>query len=423
MTTPQEHDVTQAPSVAGQADEMRAAMTDRLVADGWISRPEVEAAFRAVGRHLFVPDGTPLDKAYDADQSVTTKVGADGTSMSTVSAPWLQARMIAQAGIAPGMRVLEIGSGGYNAALIAEITGEKGLVVTVDIDPEVTGRATAGLGAAGYGHRVVVVTADAEHGVPEHADYDAVVVTVGAWDIPPAWLQQLTPGGVIVVPLRMNTFTRSLALRRAGQHWASTSAQLCGFVPMQGVGARVERRLPLRDPAGGYVTLLFGETELDDPSLLAGVLESAPVRAWSGLTIPDQVDFADLHLWLAGFLPGFCRVEAGPGTPMAAEGVCRTWFPFGGVIGDSFCVMELRETGLPGAEYEFGARGYGPHAVEAAEALVAQIKDWDAHGREIPGDAFAYWPAGTTVPLPGDAPMCLYRKGHGTATITWPSAG
>ncbi|OHV64177.1 methyltransferase, FxLD system [Pseudofrankia sp. BMG5.36] len=417
--------MTQAPGAASssEADELRAAMTDRLIADGWIGGPEVEAAFRAVPRHLFVPDGTPLDTSYDVGQSVITKVGEDGASMSTVSAPWLQARMIAQAGIAPGMRVMEVGSGGYNAALIAEITGEKGLVVTVDIDPDVTARATAGLDAAGYGGRVVVVTADAEHGVPEHGDYDAVVVTVGAWDIAPAWLEQLAPDGVIVVPLRMNTFTRSLAFRRAGEHWTSTSAQLCGFVPMQGLGARMERRLPLRDPAGGHVTLLFDETELDDPSLLEGALESGPVKAWSGLTIPDQVDFADLHLWLAGFLPGFCRVEAGSGTPMAAEGVCRTWFPFGGVIGDSFCVMELRATDTPGGEYEFGARGYGPHAVEAAEALVAQIKDWDAHGREIPGDGFAYWPAGITIPLPGEAPVCVYRKGHGTATVTWPPAG
>jgi protein-L-isoaspartate(D-aspartate) O-methyltransferase len=416
--------VTQAPSAvsADQADEMRAAMTDRLVAGGWISGSEVAAAFRTVPRHLFVPEGTPLETAYDLDQSVVTKVGAGGASVSTVSAPWLQARMITQAGIAPGMRVLEVGSGGYNAALLAHLVGESGRVVTLDIDPEVTARATAGLDAAGYGDRVVVVTADAEHGAPAHADYDAVVVTVGAWDIAPAWLEQLTPDGVLVVPLRMNTFTRSLALRRSGEHWASTSAQLCGFVPMQGLGARVERRLQLRDPAGGVVTLLFDETELDDPRVLTGALDHGPVQAWSGLTIPAQAGFADLHLWLAGFLPGFCRVEAGPGTPMAAEGVCKTWFPFGGVLGDSLCVMELRDSDLPGAEREFGARGYGPHAGEAAEALVTQIKTWDAHGRQLPGDAFAYWPAGTTISS-SDALVCQFRKTHGTATITWPPAG
>ena len=415
--------MTQASSVAssGRAEEMRAAMTGRLVADGWISGPEVESAFRAVPRHLFVPDGTPLEQTYDANQSVVTKVGAGGGSMSTVSAPWLQARMIAQAGIASGMRVLEVGSGGYNAALLAAIVGVTGLVVTVDIDADVTARARAGLDAAGYGDRVVVVTADAEHGVAEHAGYDAVVVTVGAWDLAPAWRQQLAVDGVIVVPLRMNTFTRSLAFRRSGQHWVSTSAQLCGFVPMQGLGAWAEHRLALRDPAGGDVTLLFDETGPDDPRLLTDALRRGPVQAWSGLTIGAQVDFADLHLWLAGFLPGFCRVEAGAGTPMAAEGVCRTWFPFGGVIGDSFCVMQLRDTGVTGTEHEFGARGYGPHAAEAADTLVAQIKAWDAHGRKIPDGAFAYWPAGSAVP--SDASVCRFRKTHGTATITWPPAG
>ncbi|WP_322751645.1 MULTISPECIES: hypothetical protein [unclassified Frankia] len=85
--------------------------------------------------------------------------------------------------------------------------------------------------------------------------------------------------------------------------------------------------------------------------------------------------------------------------------------------------MELCDSGLPGAEREFGARGYGPHAAEAVEALVAQIKAWDAHGREIPGDAFAYWPVGSAIPSSCDASVCRFRKSHGTATITWPPAG
>jgi protein-L-isoaspartate(D-aspartate) O-methyltransferase len=79
--------VTQAISVAkaDQVDQMRAAMTDRLVAGGWIGGPEVAAAFRTVPRHLFVPEGTPLETAYDVDQSVVTKVGAGGASVSTVT--------------------------------------------------------------------------------------------------------------------------------------------------------------------------------------------------------------------------------------------------------------------------------------------------------------------------------------------------
>jgi protein-L-isoaspartate(D-aspartate) O-methyltransferase len=76
-----------------------------------------------------------------------------------------------------------------------------------------------------------VVTADGEHGFPDRAPYDAIVVTAAAWDLLPAWAEQLTGDGRIAVPLVMNTFTRSLGFRRAGDHWESLSAQLCGFVP------------------------------------------------------------------------------------------------------------------------------------------------------------------------------------------------
>ena len=96
------------------------------------------------------------------------KTRADGVNLSSVSGPWLQAKMIAQAGIEPGMRVMEIGSAGYNAALLSEVAREH--VVTVDIDPDITARASAALDAAGYAGRVTVVTADGEHGFPDRDD-------------------------------------------------------------------------------------------------------------------------------------------------------------------------------------------------------------------------------------------------------------
>lgn len=415
--------MTQAASMADAetADQLREAMADRLIADGVITSPVVEAAFRAVPRHLFLPAGTTsLHDAYDTNVAPITKTDASGAHLSTVSAPWLQARMIAQAGIEPGMRVLEIGSGGYNAALLAEVTGEKGQVVTMDIDPEVTARAAAALAAAGYGDRVTVVTADGEQGVPERAPYDAIVVTAGAWDIPPAWTGQLTGGGTLVLPLRMNMITRSIAFHRADGHLVSTSAEVCGFVPMQGGGARAERTFRLPDPGGGHVALRFDEGAPDDPGVLDGALASGPVTAWSGLRIGNAVSFADLHLWLAAFLPGFCRVAASEGTALAAEGVCKGWFPYGGVHGDSFSCLALRQTG--GAQSEFGARAYGPHSEDAADALVAQIRAWDAHGRDLSGGAFAVWPAGTAIP-PLQEATGVFRKIHGTVTVSWPAAG
>ncbi|MGH4020978.1 MAG: methyltransferase, FxLD system, partial [Pseudonocardiaceae bacterium] len=214
-----------------RAAEIRNALTDKLRSDGMIISSVVERAFRTAPRHLFVPEGTPLEVAYNADDSVATKRDQDGVIISSISAPFIQAQMIEQAGLGPGMSVLEIGSGGYNAALLAEVVGPGGRVVSVDIDPDVTDRASALLDATGYSSRVMVVRADAEHGVPELGEpFDAILLTVGAWDISPAWLEQLSEDGRIVVPLRMNGITRSIGFRREGDHLVSTSAQVCGFV-------------------------------------------------------------------------------------------------------------------------------------------------------------------------------------------------
>lgn len=125
-----------------RAEELRTSLVDQLVADGMITSPSLAAAFRAVPRHRFVPPGTPLETVYAVDRSVITKTGEHGEHLSSVSATYIQAREIEQAGLTAGMRVLEIGSGGYNAALLAEVVGADGAVVTVDIDPDITERAT-----------------------------------------------------------------------------------------------------------------------------------------------------------------------------------------------------------------------------------------------------------------------------------------
>jgi protein-L-isoaspartate(D-aspartate) O-methyltransferase len=400
-----------------QASQLRQEMTDRLIGQGWISSPEVEAAFRAVPRHLFMPPGTSLETGY-ADAAPVLKTRADGVNLSSVSGAWLQAKMISQAGIEPGMRVLEIGSAGYNAALLAEVTGEH--VVTMDIDPDIASHAYAALEAAGYGNQVTVVTADGEHGYRDRAPYDAIVVTAAAWDLPPAWGEQLTVKGTLVVPLVMNTFTRVLGLRNAGDHWESTSAQLSGFVPFRGLGAAPERKVSLMDPRGGRVTLRLGDqTDLADPAQLDTALHGEPVTAWSGLTIPAQVGFEDLQLWTAGFLPGFCRIDSTDSAVLPSAEANRTWFGFGAIVGDSFCVLANRKTTVVGAEYEFGATGFGPHAGAAADAFIEQVAAWDARGRAIPDDAYAFWPA--QVPSLGDR-VSVFRKRHGTVTITWPTA-
>jgi protein-L-isoaspartate(D-aspartate) O-methyltransferase len=178
-----------------EVDELRDAMVDEVIVREWLGLDpprEVEAALRTVPRHLFAP-GVPLEKAY-ADAAIVTKRNEHGNSISSVSAPWLQARMLGQLQVAPGQRVLEIGSGGYNAALLRELVGPDGSVTTIDIDQEIADRARACLATAGY-RDVRVVCADGEFGAAEYGPFDRIIVTAGARDIPPAWVEQLASGG------------------------------------------------------------------------------------------------------------------------------------------------------------------------------------------------------------------------------------
>jgi protein-L-isoaspartate(D-aspartate) O-methyltransferase len=190
------------------AEALRAGLVDVLRSQGALSSDRVADAFRVVPRHVFVPD-VPIEVAY-ADDVVLMKRDDEGVAISSVSQPAIVAVMLEQAGIEPGHRVLEIGSGGYNAALLSELAGESGEVTTIDIDPEVTERASVTLRAAGY-DKVRVARTDGVEGWDAGAPYDRIVVTVTAGDIAPAWIDQLAPGGRIVVPLRIRGQTRSLA--------------------------------------------------------------------------------------------------------------------------------------------------------------------------------------------------------------------
>jgi protein-L-isoaspartate(D-aspartate) O-methyltransferase len=403
---------------ADEARRLRDAMIDKLMKVGRITSPAIEAAFRTVPRHAFAWPGTPLEHCYHGD-IVRNKKDPDGVTLSSIGAAWLQARMIAQAGIGPGARVLEIGTTGYNAAVIAEVAGPGGHVVTVDIDPEVAGWAAAALQGTGYVDRVTVVTGDGEDGAPGHGPFDAIIVTAGAWDIPPSWIAQLTDGGTIVVPLRLNGVTRSVAFRKDRAHLASTSAETCGFVPMQGAGAQPETFFQVPAPGDGHITLRFEDGAPAGPPLPDDVMDGDPVTAWSGLTIADMTPWSDVYLWLAGFEPGFCRLDQ-TGDPQLAGGgpVMKTgWYPFAIARDGTLSYLAVRD--LPGGGVEFGAHAYGNHAEQAAATLIRHLHAWDARGRDLPEDSFAFWPDDGMLRPPGRL-VTAFRKRHGTVTITWP---
>jgi protein-L-isoaspartate(D-aspartate) O-methyltransferase len=217
------------------------AMVDRLRDWQVVCSEPVENAMRAVPRHVFVPDA-PVEEAYGFDPVVTHR-DAEGIAISSASAPGVVAAMLEQLDICPGHRVLEIGAGtGYNAALLAHLVGRTGAVTTVEYDSVVAASAQEALTRAGYGD-VAVICGDGTFGWADNAPYDRIVVTAGAWDVPPAWWDQLAPGGLLLAPLRMRGLTRAVALEREGAVLQSRSVQVCGFIPMRGVGTVAEQNV------------------------------------------------------------------------------------------------------------------------------------------------------------------------------------
>jgi protein-L-isoaspartate(D-aspartate) O-methyltransferase len=210
-------------------------LVDGLVRDGAIRDERIERAFRAVPRHWFLPE-TDLDDVY-RDRAVVTHRGPDDVPISSSSQPALMARMLTQLAVEPGMTVLEIGTGtGYNAALLGQLVGPAGRVVTIDVDPAVTGPAERHLAAAGASN-VTVVTGDG-WSPPAGGTFDRIEATVGVWDIAPAWLDQLRRGGVLVVPLWLRAGQQvSVAFGPTGGRLVSSSVEPCGFMRMRGPGA------------------------------------------------------------------------------------------------------------------------------------------------------------------------------------------
>ncbi|MCM3884300.1 methyltransferase, FxLD system [Frankia sp. R82] len=392
---------------------LRARMVDELRATGdAIITGAVAKAILRVPRHLFAPEES-LEAAYAANDAVVVKRDRDGVAISSLSATHIQAVMLEQAELEPGMRVLEIGSGGYNAALMQELVGDGGAVTSVDIDQEIVVRARACLNAAGY-DRVDVVVADAEAGVPEKAPYDRIVVTAGAWDIPPAWLEQLSDRGRIVVPLRMRGLTRSVAFDRVDADGkvslTSRSYRLCGFVPMQGIGSSRESIVKLTEEVG---LRLDGPPPDYDIEGLRESLNSPRLERWSGAAfdLPDELELflvtnmrrvALLHVNENLIADGQFAPSAGRGVPILISGA-------------SFAYRTKRPNGEIGG-FESGVFAHGPDAERVANEYVDLLRRWERDHRRTGAARIRYIPKAAGTPLPSTG---IVPKRHGAVAISW----
>ncbi|MFJ7997554.1 methyltransferase, FxLD system [Streptomyces sp. NPDC096310] len=404
-------DATVAPDEAAQ---LRNKAVDQLKEDGTIESPDIEAAMRKVPRHLAVPEA-PLEDAYSTYNAVITQEDEHGNHTSSVSAPQIQAMQLEQAGIRPGDNVLEIGTNGPNAAYLAELVGPTGQVTTLDIDPEPAARAEQFLSETGY-TGVEVNVGDGENGFAKHAPYDVIVVTVGAWDIPPAWFDQLKDDGRLVVPLRVNGLTRTYGFARNGDHLVATSAHVCGFVPVQGSGSHLQQVMQL--PGDPGVTLRFDEGPPADPSLLDGVLDTPRVETWTGVTVASQEPIGTLQMFLATHVPTYCGMTIDPELATGAIGPTGLGFSMVAIDGPNFGYAVLRRT--PEEKNEFGFHAFGPDGSGFAERLAGIARAWGKDYRRAPGPRIAIHPAGTPDDrITGDR---IIDKKHSRISVSWPAA-
>ena len=168
----------------------RLKMVQEQIEARGVKNPRVLEAMRTVPRHRFVPP----DVAHLAYQDSPLPIG----NGQTISQPYIVAYMTEVLELEPHHRVLEIGTGsGYQAAVLAEVVKE---VYTIEIVPELAQRAEQTLKALGYAN-VRVREGDGYAGWPEHAPFARIIVTAAPERIPQPLIDQLAPGGRMVIPV------------------------------------------------------------------------------------------------------------------------------------------------------------------------------------------------------------------------------
>jgi len=209
------------------AGARRQELAESFTTAGSLRTPVWKQVFTRTWRHPYVPAFYPelrspemvsaaepqqrarwLSAVY-SDQTLITRIirvpAQNGTPgayryASSSSLPSLVVGMLEDLEVTDGMRVLEIGTGtGYNAALLCERLGSD-RVTSVDIDPQLVALARERLAANGYTPTLAAV--DGAQGYPAGAPYDRIIATCSVPAIPPAWLNQTTPGGMIMVDVR-----------------------------------------------------------------------------------------------------------------------------------------------------------------------------------------------------------------------------
>jgi protein-L-isoaspartate(D-aspartate) O-methyltransferase len=212
--------VAAAPPSDEEMTMKREQMVEKQMERRGITNPRVIEALRAVERHRFVPRAAQ-EEAYE-DYPLAIGFG------QTISQPYIVALMTEAIDPKPEDRVLEIGTGsGYQAAVLSLLVKD---VYSIEIVEELGTAAADRLQQLGYGN-VHVRIGDGYQGWPEHAPFDAILVTAAPPEIPPALVDQLAEGGRMVIPVG-TSYQELLMVEKKNGKVSKRVITVVRFVPM-----------------------------------------------------------------------------------------------------------------------------------------------------------------------------------------------
>lgn len=278
---------------------------DLLKSLGYIRSSQVEEAFRKIPRHIFVPN-VSIEEAYQ-NKPVSTKRDDMLGSISSSSAPGLMAQMLELLDLKKGQKVLEIGAGtGFNAALISNIIGSEGKVVTIDIDEDICEDARSHLKQLGISN-VDVICTDGTLGYKNNAPYDRIILTVGVPDISSSWFDQLKIGGLLLIPLELTELESVMenpaliVFEKKGEKLESKSIQRCGFMRLRGISATTPRKYLIPAIPG----LSIATSQKFNIDKVGKILVDKSSEVVTDISIGYRELFG-LQLWFALRCPNYC---------------------------------------------------------------------------------------------------------------------
>jgi len=262
-------------------------MVDTEIVAAGVKNPAVIQAMRDTLRHEFVPVNQ-RKHAY-IDMALPISEG------QTISPPFVVAYMTEAIDPQPTDKVLEIGTGsGYQAAVLAKLVRE---VYTIEIVAPLGHRAAKTLERLRY-NNVHVKVGDGYKGWPQHAPFDKIIVTCSPEKVPPALVEQLKEGGVMVIPVGERYQQTLYLLKKTAGRMVAKSLQPTLFVPMTGKAEAAREVLP--NPAKPTINNGNFERVEGDPPAPIGWHYRRQLRVVEAKDAPEGKRFVTLTNAIAG---------------------------------------------------------------------------------------------------------------------------